>query len=127
MKLHFRHSCFLNYNILHLFQNYLRLPTTSISCPDCPIDRSGTMDSVDTASSKPVSNTSSNSSTICRICQDADKPENLKTLCQCTGSIAKYHVSCLERWLSVSKSDICELCHEHFMTRRKPRPFSEVM
>jgi ribosomal protein L31 len=64
---------------------------------------------------------------IYRICQDLDKTENLKVLCQCTGSIAKYHVlSCLEKWLSVSKIDICELCHQHFTTKRKSRPFSEV-
>ena len=63
---------------------------------------------------------------ISRFCQHVDITENLKTLCQCTGSIAKYHVSWMEKWPSVSKIDICELCHQHFATKRKPRPFSEV-
>ena len=112
-------------NSFYIFscQNYLHIPSSPNSGSDCSTDNDGATCSGNTAH---VSNTSSNSSAICRICQDADKTENLKTLCQCTGSIAKYHVSCLEKWLSISKTDVCELCHQHFTTKRKPRPFSEV-
>ena len=101
--------------------------TSPNSGPGCLTYSQGSSGSGDATGSKLVSIASSSSSTIiCRICQDVDKKENLKTLCQCTGSIAKYHVSCLEKWLSVSNTDICELCHEHFTTKRKPRPFKEV-
>ena len=102
---------------------YLYLPGYS----DCSTESQDSAGSRDATGSKLVSFASSSSSTIiCRTCQDVDKKENLKTLCQRTGSIAKYHVSCLEKWLSVSNTDICELCHKHFTTKRKPRPFKEV-
>ena len=107
-------------------KDYSRIPNTPISGSDCSTESSGTTNSGNPARCTTTSSASSNSSAICRICQDADKTENLRTLCQCTGSIAKYHVSCLEKWLSVSKTDTCELCQQHFATKRKPRPFSEV-
>lgn len=120
----FATTCFLI--VILCVQNYSRVPICPNSRSDSSTESNGPTNSTNNTIGKPVSIISSTSSSICRICQDVDKTENLKTLCQCTGSIAKYHVSCLEKWLSVSKTDRCELCHQSFITKRKPRPFCEV-
>ena len=125
----FKHPCTsIQVSVITFFQNYSRIPTTPNSGSDCSTESNvATTSSTGTpAHCTTISSSSSNSSAVCRICQDVEQTENLRTLCQCTGSIAKYHVSCLEKWLSVSNTNTCELCQQHFATRRKPRPFSEV-
>ncbi|GAB6024982.1 E3 ubiquitin-protein ligase MARCHF3 [Chamberlinius hualienensis] len=62
---------------------------------------------------------------ICRICHDGDSKEDLVTPCNCTGSMAMVHRSCLERWLSSSNSDACEICKFKFVIFREPMPFRE--
>ncbi|XP_060857881.1 E3 ubiquitin-protein ligase MARCHF2-like isoform X1 [Metopolophium dirhodum] len=67
---------------------------------------------------------------MCRICYDVfyfsfawgrtqlndDKKENTVSPCNCVGSHAHVHVTCLEQWLSVSKSSTCDICSYTFKT-----------
>ncbi|XP_023338688.1 uncharacterized protein LOC111709292 [Eurytemora carolleeae] len=60
---------------------------------------------------------------FCRICHDADGAEALISPCQCSGSVALVHRTCIEKWLSTVNNDTCELCHHKYMISRHPRPF----
>jgi len=57
----------------------------------------------------------------CRICYDNDKPEELIAPCDCKGTVAFVHRSCLETWLGESGTATCELCHQSFKTDRTPK------
>lgn len=48
----------------------------------------------------------------CRICYE-DEGE-LITPCQCTGTMAFVHKECIQRWITISKRETCELCHAAF-------------
>lgn len=50
------------------------------------------------------------SSTACRICHTNTINEGLISPCNCKGSLAYVHLSCLERWLNQSSRSYCELC-----------------
>ncbi|XP_060845116.1 E3 ubiquitin-protein ligase MARCHF3-like isoform X1 [Rhopalosiphum padi] len=52
----------------------------------------------------------------CRICYDEEKNESTVSPCNCVGSHAHVHVTCLEQWLSVSKSNRCDICSYSFKT-----------
>ncbi|KAJ4440652.1 hypothetical protein ANN_08799 [Periplaneta americana] len=57
----------------------------------------------------------------CRICFDSESHESLISPCCCRGTLAKIHLSCLERWLEESNSSMCELCTFQYTTERCPR------
>lgn len=59
---------------------------------------------------------------ICRICHEGDKEEALLSPCNCSGSMLLVHKTCLERWLSTSNSDHCELCMKQLPIQREARP-----
>ncbi|XP_024918027.1 E3 ubiquitin-protein ligase MARCH3-like isoform X2 [Cynoglossus semilaevis] len=59
--------------------------------------------------------------------QQCDVQEELLTPCQCSGSLATVHRSCLEHWLSSSGTTFCELCHQHFIVQKKSRMQMEWM
>ncbi|XP_026284941.1 E3 ubiquitin-protein ligase MARCHF8-like isoform X2 [Frankliniella occidentalis] len=59
---------------------------------------------------------------ICRICHDGDKEETLLSPCNCSGSMQLVHKSCLEKWLSASNSEHCELCMKELPVRKEARP-----
>ncbi|KAH8260967.1 hypothetical protein KR044_001109, partial [Drosophila immigrans] len=60
-------------------------------------------------------------SLVCRICHNADNPEQLVSPCLCKGSLSYVHVHCLERWISTSRCTICELCQFHYNTEQTLR------
>ncbi|XP_028829829.1 E3 ubiquitin-protein ligase MARCH3-like [Denticeps clupeoides] len=62
---------------------------------------------------------------ICRICHEGGAQEELLSPCQCAGTLATIHRSCLEHWLSASSTSFCELCHFQFTVQRKARPLLE--
>ncbi|XP_037104934.1 E3 ubiquitin-protein ligase MARCHF2-like [Syngnathus acus] len=62
---------------------------------------------------------------ICRICHEGGSAEGLLSPCDCTGTLATVHKSCLELWLSSSNTNYCELCNAHFSIQRRLRPFTE--
>uniref|UniRef100_A0A8D8WH84 E3 ubiquitin-protein ligase MARCH3 n=1 Tax=Cacopsylla melanoneura TaxID=428564 RepID=A0A8D8WH84_9HEMI len=62
---------------------------------------------------------------VCRICHEDDTNEKLISPCECIGTLAMVHTNCLEKWLSTSNTDRCEICKYAFRTRRKYRPIVE--
>ncbi|BFG06104.1 E3 ubiquitin-protein ligase MARCH4 [Drosophila madeirensis] len=60
-------------------------------------------------------------SLVCRICHNADNPEQLVSPCLCKGSLTYVHVHCLERWISTSRCTICELCQFQYNTEQTLR------
>ncbi|KAK9701920.1 RING-variant domain [Popillia japonica] len=54
------------------------------------------------------------SSVVCRICQTHSAQEVLISPCNCKGTLAYVHLSCLERWLNQASRSYCELCMFHF-------------
>lgn len=55
-----------------------------------------------------------------------DKEEALLSPCNCSGSMLLVHKSCLERWLSASNSDHCELCMKQLPILKEARPMWQV-
>ncbi|XP_023013090.1 E3 ubiquitin-protein ligase MARCHF3 [Leptinotarsa decemlineata] len=49
-------------------------------------------------------------SIACRICHTNTVNEGLISPCNCKGTLAYVHLSCLERWLNQSSRSYCELC-----------------
>ncbi|KAH8355660.1 hypothetical protein KR200_007815, partial [Drosophila serrata] len=60
-------------------------------------------------------------SLVCRICHNADNPEQLVSPCLCKGSLTYVHVHCLERWISTSRCTTCELCQFQYSTEQTLR------
>lgn len=63
---------------------------------------------------------------FCRICHEGRASGELLSPCECAGSLASVHRSCLEQWLTASDSGHCELCHHQFVLERVPKPLTEV-
>ncbi|VDP15214.1 unnamed protein product [Soboliphyme baturini] len=64
---------------------------------------------------------------VCRICHSGEfssptKGEPLISPCNCRGTVGVCHRTCLEKWLSSSNTDKCELCNYHYSTERRPKP-----
>ena len=62
----------------------------------------------------------------CRICRDETVRESLVSPCECSGTLGKCHVQCLEEWLSKANKNSCEICGHKYQTTRIPRSFKEV-
>ncbi|KAL4613292.1 E3 ubiquitin-protein ligase MARCH3-like [Arapaima gigas] len=62
---------------------------------------------------------------FCRICHEGSGVEELLSPCECAGTLAMVHRSCVERWLTASNSSHCELCHFEFALERLPKPLTE--
>lgn len=52
---------------------------------------------------------------VCRICQTTSASEILISPCNCKGTLAYIHLSCLECWLNQSGRNYCELCSFRFV------------
>lgn len=63
---------------------------------------------------KSISGSISVCSMVCRICQTHSSQEILISPCNCKGTLAYVHLSCLERWLNQASRSYCELCMFHF-------------
>ncbi|KAI4497993.1 hypothetical protein M0802_006817 [Mischocyttarus mexicanus] len=62
------------------------------------------------------------SNIYCRICHEDDSSEELIDPCDCTGSLGLIHASCLQKWLSTSNTDHCEICKHTFVFEKKEKP-----
>ncbi|KAL5963422.1 E3 ubiquitin-protein ligase MARCHF8 [Taenia solium] len=71
----------------------------------------------------------------CRICCDSSDSLNgvelescgrLIAPCLCDGSLKYVHERCIQRWIEVSHSRRCELCHFVYETRECMKPLREV-
>ena len=56
---------------------------------------------------------------ICRICYDLSSPEELFNPCHCDGSIKYVHQSCLEKWIKISKNEVCQQCKHKYKFETK--------
>lgn len=62
----------------------------------------------------PLPNIPSVNSLVCRICQTTTLEEPLISPCNCKGTLANVHLTCLERWLNETSRNYCELCMFRF-------------
>uniref|UniRef100_A0A3Q3GK94 RING-type E3 ubiquitin transferase n=1 Tax=Labrus bergylta TaxID=56723 RepID=A0A3Q3GK94_9LABR len=69
--------------------------------------------------------TTSEETPMCRICHDGGAQEELLSPCECSGSLSSIHRSCLEHWLSASRTSFCELCQYQFTVTRRSRSLLE--
>lgn len=56
----------------------------------------------------------------CRICQVDTGSESLISPCNCKGTMAYVHRSCLETWLTQSSKSKCELCKYSYLLIHSP-------
>jgi len=78
-------------------------------------------EAVGVPSSTPSSTSYDSLADVCRICQDNPSKLQLMMPCRCKGSMGMVHLSCLERWLSESGKNSCEICGHEYHTVRKPK------
>ena len=71
-----------------------------------------------------VSRSRATSAVKCRIC--IDDGDLIQSPCNCIGSVGLIHVTCLEEWLSKSKTRECELCKHDIDVYLRNKTFSEV-
>ncbi|XP_024911551.1 E3 ubiquitin-protein ligase MARCH3-like isoform X2 [Cynoglossus semilaevis] len=62
---------------------------------------------------------------FCRICHEDQSCGELLSPCECSGSLATVHRTCLEQWLTTSNMGHCELCRHQFALERLPKPLTE--
>ncbi|XP_015607304.1 E3 ubiquitin-protein ligase MARCH2 isoform X2 [Cephus cinctus] len=51
--------------------------------------------------------------------------EELVDPCKCSGTLALVHTGCLEKWLSTSNKNRCEICKYPYVLQRTNKSFSE--
>ncbi|XP_061937082.1 E3 ubiquitin-protein ligase MARCHF3-like [Apis cerana] len=51
--------------------------------------------------------------------------EELINPCECSGTLGLIHTCCLEKWLSMSNTDRCEICKHLFSIQRKNKSLSQ--
>ena len=57
----------------------------------------------------------------CRICHEDDDVEDLIAPCYCAGTMGLIHRSCMQKWLTTSKTTACELCKCQIHLRSRAR------
>ncbi|XP_043478480.1 E3 ubiquitin-protein ligase MARCHF2-like isoform X2 [Leptopilina heterotoma] len=62
---------------------------------------------------------------FCRICFEDENSGELIDPCECSGSLKLVHTKCLEKWLSISNTDRCEICKYTFPIEKKDKPIQE--
>ncbi|KAK6624283.1 hypothetical protein RUM44_011142 [Polyplax serrata] len=79
------------------------------------VDMSATLEetpSTPKTDSETKGKTNRETKSFCRICQGSSSSINqLISPCNCKGTLAYVHFTCLERWLNSSSRISCELCH----------------
>lgn len=67
---------------------------------------------------------------VCRICLEEDVADNLEQPCDCSGSQASAHHSCLQQWITEKGHLRCEICRGEYKgqyTVPPPRPPAHVL
>ncbi|XP_057322564.1 E3 ubiquitin-protein ligase MARCHF2-like [Microplitis mediator] len=64
-------------------------------------------------------------SVACRICHEDGNFEELVEPCECSGTVALIHVSCLEKWLTTSNTRSCEICKHKFSLQTLNKPIMQ--
>ncbi|CAI5442423.1 unnamed protein product [Caenorhabditis angaria] len=77
-----------------------------------------------------------NGPAVCRICMCGETSipylgnqagEPLISPCKCTGTMGLYHRSCLEHWLTLTHTKICEICKHSFKLDQKYQTFYDYI
>jgi E3 ubiquitin-protein ligase MARCH2 len=64
---------------------------------------------------------------MCRICHESDgKKRRLIQPCLCSGTLGDVHKACIERWLTVTRSNRCIICYFAFKTKVVLKPIGQV-
>ena len=64
---------------------------------------------------------------ICRICLSNGLNEELLSPCECRGTVSHIHYKCLIDWISVSKTDNCNICRTQYNCVEMTRTLPSVM
>ncbi|XP_003698185.1 E3 ubiquitin-protein ligase MARCH3-like [Apis florea] len=64
-------------------------------------------------------------SVCCRICHEDGTVEELIDPCECSGTLGLIHTCCLEKWLSMSNTDRCEICKHLFSIQKKNKSLTQ--
>ncbi|UMM11969.1 hypothetical protein L5515_000983 [Caenorhabditis briggsae] len=73
---------------------------------------------------------------VCRICMCGETSipylgkqagEPLISPCRCSGTMGLFHRSCLEHWLTMTRTTNCEICKFSFKIKQKPRNFKDYI
>jgi len=86
-----------------------------------PVDDNGEIPPRNTQSQNSAG---SRSSTVCRICQLDETESGIMleaTGCDCKGSISMCHPGCIQYWIDVKNSAVCELCNAPMRYEITPR------
>lgn len=62
---------------------------------------------------------------VCRICYQDDQLESFSVPCQCLGSMANIHLSCMAKWMQFRHLTTCELCQQQIVIRYKTKPLKK--
>ena len=60
------------------------------------------------------------------ICVSGEAAGTLLRPCRCSGTMGSVHRDCLERWLNMATSEVCELCGHSYQLHYITRPFWQV-
>jgi hypothetical protein len=50
----------------------------------------------------------------CRICHEISDEDKMISPCECSGSIKYVHEECIQKWINIKRSKICETCKSTF-------------
>jgi hypothetical protein len=50
----------------------------------------------------------------CRICHEISDEDKMISPCECSGSIKYVHEECIQKWINIKRSNICETCKSTF-------------
>lgn len=60
----------------------------------------------------------------CRICYE---PNNLISVCHCTGTTKYVHKECIIKWIHISKRETCEICHATYSIPDNPSKLQPIL
>ena len=65
---------------------------------------------------------------FCRICHypGGVGGDTLVRPCRCSGTLGDVHRTCLESWLTITRSTTCTICNYRFKTKTSMKPFIKV-
>ncbi|XP_031571165.1 E3 ubiquitin-protein ligase MARCH2-like [Actinia tenebrosa] len=67
---------------------------------------------------------------FCRICHETGGKRGHQRLiqpCLCSGTLGNVHRACIERWLTVTKTNKCTICEFQYKTKMVLKPFNQWM
>ncbi|XP_076823974.1 E3 ubiquitin-protein ligase MARCHF8-like [Clavelina lepadiformis] len=111
-------------------ETLLKTATRSNTCENCGQEISAADNNRDVTASRSddsICSMQSSNAELCRICHcESDAGMGpLIAPCNCKGTLAYVHHSCLQQWIKSSDLKHCELCGFHFSMDSKLKPFTK--